>query len=140
MSATIANNFRVLLAQGLVDFDGQTFKAIAMKEGFIFNPTTHDLYADVSASEIATGHGYTTGGVAMSGVSITQNDTDARADITWNNITWTASGGDVGPIAGVIIYDDSITGDPIVFYINFGGAYTVADGGTATVANVKVRI
>ena len=140
MAGTIANNFRVLIAQGAVDFDANTFKAIAMKEGFVFNPATHDLYSDVSASEQATGHGYTAGGVTMTGVSITQNDTDARADITWNNITWTASGGDVGPLAGVIIYDDSLTNDPIVGYINFGGSYTVADGGTATVANVKVRI
>lgn len=140
MSATIANNFRVLLAQGVVDFDAHTFKAIAMQEGFIFDRTSDDLYADVRGSEIDTGYGYTAGGVALTGVSITQNDTDARGDITWNNITWTASGGDIGPIAGVIIYDDSISGDPVVFYINFGGAYTVADGGTATVANVKVRI
>ena len=140
MAGTIANNFRVLIAQGAVDFDAHTFKAIAMKEGFVFNPATHDLYADVSASEQATGFGYTAGGMTMTGVSIVQNDTDARADITWNNITWTASGGDVGPLAGVIIYDDTITNDPIVGYINFGGSYTVADGGTATVANVKVRI
>lgn len=140
MAGTIANNFRVLLAQGAVDFDGDTFKAIAMKEGFVFNPATHDLYADVSASEQATGYGYTAGGVTLTGVSIVQNDTAARADITWNNITWTASGGDVGPLAGVIIYDDTVTNDPIVGYINFGGSYTVADGGTATVANVKVRI
>ena len=140
MAGTIANNFRVLIAQGAVDFDADTFKAIAMVEGFVFNPATHDLYADVSASEQTTGYGYTTGGVTLTGVSIAQNDTDARADITWNNITWTASGGDVGPLAGVIIYDDTITNDPIVGYIDFGGAYTVADGGTATVANVKVRI
>lgn len=140
MSATIANNFRVLLAQGSVDFDAHTFKAIAMQEGFIFDPTSDDLYADVIASEVATGYGYTTGGVTLTGVSIAQNDTDARADITWNNITWTASGGDVGPVAGVIIYDDSITDDPILGYIDFEGAYTVADGGTATIANVKVRI
>ena len=140
MAGTIANNFRVLIAQGAVDFDADTFKAIAMKEGFVFNPATHDLYADVSASEQTTGYGYTAGGVTLTGVSIAQNDTDARADITWNNITWTASGGDVGPLAGVIIYDDTITNDPIVGYIDFGGAYTVADGGTATVANVKVRI
>ena len=140
MAGTIANNFRVLIAQGAVDFDANTFKAIAMKEGFIFNPATHDLYADVSASEQGTGYGYTAGGVTLTGVSIAQNDTDARADITWNNITWTASGGDVGPLAGVIIYDDTITGDPIVGYIDFGGSYTVADGGTATVANVKIRI
>ena len=140
MAGTIANNFRVLIAQGAVDFDANTFKAIAMKEGFIFNPATHDLYSDVSASEQSTGYGYTAGGVTLTGVSIAQNDTDARADITWNNITWTASGGDVGPLAGVIIYDDTITGDPIVGYIDFGGSYTVADGGTATVANVKIRI
>ena len=140
MAGTIANNFRVLLAQGAVDFDANTFKAIAMKEGFIFNPATHDLYADVSASEQATGYGYTAGGVTLTGVSIAQNDTDARADITWNNITWTASGGDVGPLAGVIIYDDTVASDPIVGYIDFGGSYTVADGGTATVANVKIRI
>ena len=140
MAGTIANNFRVLIAQGAVDFDADTFKAIAMVEGFVFNPATHDLYADVSASEQGTGYGYTAGGVTLTGASITQNDTAARADITWNNITWTASGGDVGPLAGVIIYDDTITGDPIVGYIDFGGSYTVADGGTATVANVKVRI
>ena len=140
MAGIIANNFRVLIAQGAVDFDANTFKAIAMKEGFVFNPATHDLYADVSASEQGTGYGYTAGGVTLTGVSIAQNDTDARADITWNNITWTASGGDVGPLAGVIIYDDTITGDPIVGYIDFGGSYTVADGGTATVANVKIRI
>ena len=140
MSGTIANNFRVLMAQGAVDFDANTFKAIAMKEGFIFNKASHDLYADVSASEQGTGFGYTVGGATLSGVAVAQNDTDNRADITWNNITWTASGGDVGPLAGVIIYDDSIANDPIVGYIDFGGAYTVADGGTATVANVRVRI
>lgn len=140
MAGIIANNFRVLLAQGAVDFDANTFKAIAMQEGFVFDPSTDDLYADVSSQEVATGYGYTAGGVTLTGVSIAQNDTDARADVTWNNITWTASGGDVGPIAGVIIYDDSITDDPILGYIDFEGAYTVADGGTATIANVKVRI
>ena len=140
MAGTIANNFRVLLAQGSVDFDADIFKAIAMKEGFIFNKATHDLYADVSASEQGTGFGYTAGGATLSGVAIAQNDTDNRADITWNNITWTASGGDVGPLAGVIIYDDTIANDPIVGYIDFGGSYTVADGGTATIANVRIRI
>lgn len=140
MAGIIANNFRVLVANGSVDFDGNTFKAIAMKEGFVFNRTTHDLYADVSSYEVNNGYGYTTGGVTLSGIAIAQNDTDNRADITWNNITWTADGGDVGPIVGVCIYDDSITGDPIVGYLDFGGSYTVADGGTGTIANVKFRI
>jgi hypothetical protein len=54
MAGTIANNFRVLIAQGAVDFDANTFKAIAMKEGVVFNRATHDLYADVSSSEQCT--------------------------------------------------------------------------------------
>lgn len=140
MSTVLANNFRVIIAKGIHNFSSDTFKAIAMQYGFVFNPATHDLYADVSASELASGSGYTTGGVALAGVAITQNDTDNRADVTWNNITWTASGGDVGPIGGVIIYDDTLTSDPIVGFIDFGGSYSVADGATATVANVKVRI
>lgn len=140
MAGTIANNFKVLIANGSVDFDGDTFKAIAMQYGFVFSRTTHDLYADVSAYELSTGYGYTAGGVTLTGVAITQNDTDGTSDITWNNITWTASGGDVGPIAGAILYDDTVTGDPIVGYIDFGGSYSVADGGTATISGVKFRI
>ena len=140
MAGTIANNARVLIAQSIIDFDGDTYKDIAMKEGFVFSRTTHDLYSDVSANECTNGYGYTTGGVALAGVTVTQNDTDHRADVTWNNITWTASGGDIGPIAGVIIYDDTVTNDPIIGYIDFGGSYTLANGGTATIANVKIRI
>ena len=134
MAGTIANNFRVLIAQGAVDFDANTFKAIAMKEGFIFNPATHDLYADVSASEQGTGYGYTAGGVTLTGVSVAQNDTDARADITWNNITWTASGGTVGPFRYVVLYNDTPTSpaDPLVAWWDYGSALTLGIGDSFT--------
>ena len=136
----ISNGFRVRVANGEVNFSSDVFKAIVMAEGFSFNPATHALYADVIASEIGGGNGYTVGGASLSGVAIAQNNTDNRADVTWNTVSWTATGGDVGPCAGVIIYDDTLTGDPILGYINFGGTYTVAQGGTATVANIRVRL
>jgi hypothetical protein len=143
MPTQFSNNFRVLLAKKIIDFSNDVFKIILMKEGFIFNPDTHDLYADVSASEQGNGLGYTAGGATLSGVAVTQNDTDDCAYITWSNPSWTANGGDVGPICGAIIYDDTLVApnaDAIIGFIDFNGSYTEADGGTATIANIKIKL
>jgi len=140
MASLVANNFRMLLAAGTPVFASDTFKIILMQEGFVFNPDAHDLYANVSASEVANGFGYTTGGNTLAGVAVTQNDVDDRAVITWSNTSWTAAAGDIGPACGAIIYDDTVTDDPIVGYIDFDGSYTEPDGGIATIANIKVRI
>ena len=139
MASLGANNFRMLLAAGTPIFASDTFKIILMQEGFVFNPDAHDLYANVSASEVANGFGYTTGGNTLAGVAVTQNDVDDRAVITWNT-SWTAAAVDVGPAGGAIIYDDTVADDPIVGYIDFDGSYTEPDGGIATIANIKVRI
>lgn len=140
MASQAANNFRMLLAAGSVNFSSDVFKIILMRSGFTFNPDSHDLYADVSASELAAGYGYTTGGNTLAGVSVDQDDVNDRCLITWNNTSWTASGGDVGPVVGAIIYDDTLAGDPIVGFIDFSGEYTEADGGMATIANISVVI
>jgi len=140
MSSRLANNFKMLLATKKLDLSADVFKVILMEEGFTFAPATHDLLADVSASELATGSGYTAGGATLSNVALTQNDTDGTCDVTWDNPTWTASGGDIGPVCGAIIYDDTYTGKPVVGFIDFGGSYTEPDGGVAVLGNVKVRI
>lgn len=143
MASTASNKIKYLLATKAIDFANDTFKIILMQTGFTFDKDTHHGYADVSASELATGNGYTAGGATLSGVAVTEDDTDDRTEITWNNATWTASGGSIGPSPGAIIYDDTVTtptADPVVGYIDFGGDQTEADGGTATIANIEVRI
>lgn len=140
MASQAANNFRMLMAAGTPNFSSDTFKIMLMAAGFTFNPATHDLLADVSASEVAAGYGYTTGGNTLAGVTVTQDDVNNRALVTWNNTSWTASGGDVGPVCGAIIYDDTLASDPIVGFIDFEGEYTEADGGMATIANISVVI
>ena len=140
MASRVSNNFRLLLATKIVDFANDTFKIILMQEGFVFNPDTHDLLANVSASEVANGFGYTTGGNTLAGVAVTQNDTDDRVYVTWNNTSWTAAAGDIGPACGAIIYDDTVVNDPLVGFIDFLGSYTEPDGGIATIANIKVTI
>lgn len=143
MASTIANKARYALATKQIDFATDTFKCILMASGFTFDPDTHHGYADVSADELANGNGYTTGGVTLSGVVVTENDSTDLCEITWNNIQWTASGGSIGPTPGAIIYDDTPTtpqADPLIGYIDFGGEQTEADGGVATIANPKVTV
>ncbi|MCK4525979.1 hypothetical protein KAW18_01305 [candidate division WOR-3 bacterium] len=114
-----------------------------MATGFTFNKDTHHGYADVSASELANGNGYSTGGNTLAGVAVTEDDTDDWTEVTWDNTSWTASGGAIGPSPGAIIYDDTPTSpqaDPIIGYIDFGGDQTQADGGVASIANIEVRI
>lgn len=143
MASTVANKIKYLLATGAINFSSDSFKIILMASGFTFNPDTHHGYADVSASELATGNGYTRNTKTLTGVTVTEDDTDDRTEITWANVTWTASGGAIGPTPGAIIFDDTVTtptADPVIGYVDFGGEQTQADGGTATISNVELRI
>lgn len=143
MASTIANKAKFELASGRIDFDADTFKIILMASGFTFDEDTHHGYADVSGSELGTGNGYTAGGNTLAGVSVTEDDTNNRTSVTWSNTTWTASGGNIGPTPGAIIYDDTATSpqaDTIIGYIDFGAEYTQLDGGVATITNIEVRI
>lgn len=140
MANAAANHVKYLLAYGAIDFSSDVFKIILMESGFSFNKDTHEEYADVLANELATANGYTQGGETLTGLAMTEDDTDDRCEITWDNVSWTAAGGSIGPARGAIIYDDTIVGDPIVGYIDFGSDYTQAEGGTATITGIEVRI
>lgn len=143
MASTVSNKMKYLLATKAIDFSADSFKIILMTSGFVFNADTHHGYADVSASELANGYGYTRNTKTLSGVAVTEDDADNRCEVTWSNVTWTASGGAIGPTPGAIIFDDTVTtptADPIIGYIDFGGEQTQVDGGVATISAVKVRI
>lgn len=136
---TVSNKIKYLLLTKNINFAADTFKMILMASGFVFNKDTHHGYADVSGQELANGNGYTTGGATLAGVSVTEDDTDDRGEVTWSNVSWTATGGPIGPTPGAIIFDDTPTtpqADPVVQYIDFGGEQTQAAGGVATISNI----
>ena len=146
MASTVSNKLKFLLASKIIDFANDSFKIILMQSGFTFNKDTHHGYADVSASELGTANGYTVNTKTLAGVAVTEDDTDDRCEITWSNVTWTASGGSIGPSPGAVIFDDTViaggvtVADPIIGYIDFGGNQTQADGGTMTISNIELRI
>jgi hypothetical protein len=140
MANVASNKIKYLLATKQIDFANDSFKIILMATGFVFNKDTHHKYADVLASELATAYGYTRGTKALSGVAVTEDDTLDECTVIWSNVTWTASGGAIGPSPGAIIYDDSETDDSIVGYLDFGGDYTQADGGVLTLSGIEVDL
>ena len=133
------NNLKYLLFTGAIDFENDVFNVILMQPGFVFNRETHEEYANVAGSELANAFGYNAGGEVLAGVTVAPDHGDNLAYVNWNNMQWTAAGGNLD-MGGAIIYDDTVAGDPIVGYINFNGTITVVDGGTFTLANIFVAL
>ena len=94
------------------------------------NAATHTVKADLA--DIAAGNGYVAGGADITGVYAESGDTGT---LTATDVTFTATGGAVGPFRYAILYNDTPTSpaDPLIQYWDYGSAITLADGETFTV-------
>ena len=140
VTGTPSNKIKYLLMTGAINLSTDTLKCVLANTGYTFDKDTDKYYSDVSASELANGNGYTTGGQTLTGVTVTENDTSDRADMACTNPSWTASGGSIGPTPGAWIIDDTATSDPIIGYIDFDGDQTTTTGNNFVIADVIVRL
>ena len=146
MATDITNMIRYCSAIKLVDYANDNIKAILMDTGYTFDPDTDESYSDVSGSELATGNGYTRNTKVLTTVTVTKNNTTNRAEVTCDDVTWTATTGNIGPTPGMILFDDSVTSsgsaptDPVIGYIDFGSELTQAAGGTLTIQNIQIDL
>jgi hypothetical protein len=122
---------------GLHDLDSDTIKiALYTSSASLGAATT----AYTTSGEVASGGGYTTGGVTLASASVINNGTSGCFDATdpeWTSATFTAR--------GAMIYNDTES-DLAIAILDFGGDFTVA-GGTfkivfpaQTASNAIVRI
>jgi hypothetical protein len=102
---------------------GDTYKVLlATAATFTAADTT---LAGVTYTEVANGNGYTTGGVALTGVAVTTVTTnDAKFDA--DDASWTASGGSI-TASYAILYNDTDADDPPVAFIDFDGSESAGD-------------
>lgn len=141
MANQVSNHAKYQLVSGNIDFDAHVFKIILMATGFVYNKDTHSTYADVAANELATGNGYTQNTKTLSeDPTVTEDDTNDRASVQWDNVVWTASGGSIGPTPGAIIFDDSTADDTIIGFIDFTTDQTATSGGTFTIPDIEFRL
>lgn len=117
-------------AANIINLSSDTLR-IALFQSTSNISVSQDSYDDLT-NEVANGNGYTTGGVALANVSVTQ---DGNAlEFTSDAVTWTASGGSI-TARTYVIYSDTPTNNSI---IGFGALddtpadVTVTDTNTLT--------
>ena len=146
---TLSNHWKYQLGKKQVDISADTFKIILMDDNFVFDKDAHATLADVIASpscELETGFGYTQQNKELSGGTWAENDTDDKGIRTFDTVSWTASGGSIGPTGCAIIYDES-TGSAspavsptVVGCIDFGTDYTIPDGSSFQITAPVISI
>lgn len=94
------------------------------------NAATHTVLAD--AGDLTTGGGYTAGGNSAAVSSATQSGGTYKLVLA-DPATWTGSGGGFGPFRYAILYDDTLAGDPLVGWWDYGSSISVAASETFSV-------
>ena len=93
-----------------------------------------------SEDELNDGNGYHKDTMVLAGQTMTESDSDDMAQMTCDDIVWTADGGAIGPTPGAILYDDTSSDDTIIGYIDFGTDQTVQDKATLNISGVGIRL
>jgi hypothetical protein len=137
---SLSNNFKRALMNKEIDIDTDSFKIALVNTSFAFDPGVHDTWADVSASEIAAGFGYTAGGQVLQSGELVQNDTTDKAIMTWQNAEWLAVGGNIADTGAAIIYDNTHASKVVVGCSDFGVNYSTVEGMSLKFVSIAINL
>jgi hypothetical protein len=104
--------------------EGHTYK-VKLLTAATYDATDVTL-AETGGTEVSNAHGYTTGGAALTGVAVTTVTTD-DAKFDANDATWSATGSGIAA-SFAILYNDTVTNDPPVAFIDFDGSESAGAG------------
>jgi hypothetical protein len=128
MASLFYNNYFEELGKGNIDFDGNTFKLMLVTTAYTPNRDSHAFRSDVTG-EVAAAGGYAAGGNTVDNVTVTQDNTNDRAVVDFDNETFSNLSG--ANINAAVLYKSTgnAATDILVAYIEFTeGAQTVNDG------------
>ena len=125
MADIIPHRAIALIGSGVIDLDSDTMVATLYTSSATFTSESEDYSA---TNELATANGYTQLNEAITGQSIIVNDTDNRAQFDIGDITWTASGGDIGPARYCAVVDTQGGLNKYVYIMDFVTDKTANDG------------
>lgn len=133
-SFTVYSNAVLSMSKGSFNLSTDTLVMALITSGYTPAPNTDALWSAVSANEVATGAGYTAGGVVLSSVTDTLSSgtvTFTCAAPTWASFSATFKYGVIVRRAGGSL----VPGDLLLSYFdaNSGGGSITGGGGTLTI-------
>jgi hypothetical protein len=123
------NNFKEQLLLGAHNLDTATLK-VTLHAGYTPDIDAHDYFDDVSGTE-ESGTGYTAGGITVANTVVAQDNTNDRASLDGDNVTWT--GLNVGTPSHAILRVDTGTATTSTL-IGYWAVTTPSNGGDYTLA------
>lgn len=89
-------------ATALLGANPANFRLALVSSAWTPNDASDELWSAASGAELANGNGYTTGGIALTGVSLTQSGGTVK--FTSNPAVWTASGSGIPAWRRAVLY------------------------------------
>jgi hypothetical protein len=83
-------------------------------------------------TEISAGNGYSAGGSVAAFVS--GNDASGTYKLILSAVTFTASGGSIGPFEYAVLYNSTAAGGNLIGWWDYGTAITLTNGNSFTVS------
>jgi len=111
------NSFKKGLGDGDIDLVSDTIKVMLVTEAYFPDIDNHDFKDDVT-NEVS-GAGYTAGGAALAGKSVTQDNVDNEGVFDADDVVWASSS---ITARAAVIYKDTGTAStsPLIGFIDFG--------------------
>lgn len=97
-------------------------------------------------TEVSSGNGYTSGGVALASstnFTVTEVDGTVGAKVVCDNVTWTASGGNLPSGDGArwaVLLDGNVSSSNVIAYFDLSSARTVSDTQTLTIQAAEIDL
>lgn len=121
------NSFVDWLAKGNCNLGSDALKVMLTNTAPV---ATNSIYSDISAGDLATGNGYTNGGLAT---TPTLSNASGTEKLVGTNVTVTATGA-VGPFRYAVLYDSTpASNKSLIGWWDYGSSITMASGDTFTV-------
>ena len=120
------------LMNGVIDLHADVFKMALTNVA----PDAANNEVFGSITEIAAGNGYLAGGLTLAGLAVTETGPGTGIwQWFFDDATFTAVGGPIGPFRYVVVYDFTIAVPlrPLVGFLDYGVSATLANGSRLTV-------
>lgn len=122
------NCFPQDMGRGVHNLNSDTLKMMLSN---VAPSASNSVFSDIT--DISAGNGYTAGGATVGTTAYSQ--TAGVGSLTGSTVTFTASGGSIGPFRYVVLYNSTPVSPakPLIAYLDLGSAVTLGSGGVETI-------